>query len=216
MRSIAVVTAITGGRDKLKPQAQIEDADLVAFLDSRTECLGWGVRPACSISSDPVRNARHHKVLVHQWLPHLEYSLWIDGNVTLTIDGRLSSLAELYLKDADIAVFRHRVRSCIYDEAVACTEQKKDDPDVIQRQIERYRREGYPRFRGLAETAIVLRRHSARTAAFCECWWDEISQGSRRDQLSFDYVAWKTGMHYACLPGKLSDNPLCWWGEHDG
>ena len=185
MSTIAVVTAITGGRDTLKQQGRVEDADRIAFLDVEASCPGWTVRPACTASPDPVRNARNHKVLLHRWLPEAEYSLWIDGNVTLTCESRLSTLVERYLRDADLAVFRHRTRRCIYEEAAACIAKGKDDAAVIERQVERYREEGYPAFHGLAETSVVLRRHSREMKAFCELWWGEIARGSRRDQLSF-------------------------------
>ncbi len=169
MSTLAVVTAIISGRDTLKRQRRLQDADLIAFLDVEDSCPGsWTVRAACATSQDPVRNARNHKVLLHHWLPEAEYSLWIDGNVTLTCEGRLGMLAERYLRDADLAVFRHRVRSCVYEEAAACIAQKKDDPTLIERQIERYRADGYPPLNGLAETAVVFRRHSQRIARFCE------------------------------------------------
>jgi hypothetical protein len=41
---------------------------------------------------------------------------------------------------------------------------------------------------------------------FDEVWWDEISRHSRRDQLSFNYVAWKLGFEYSTLPGCVDQN----------
>jgi len=216
MSNVAVVTAIISGRDILKAQPRLSDAAFIAFLDGEANCPGWMARPASAVSPDPVRNARNHKVLLHRWLPEVEYSLWIDGNVTLTCAGPLETLAKEYLRDTDVAVFRHRVRSCIYEEASACIAKKKDDAGLITRQVERYRAEGYPSLNGLAETAVLFRRHTQVVASFCELWWNEIAKGSRRDQLSFDYVAWKTGLRYSRFPGTLADNPLCWRGHHDG
>ena len=66
--------------------------------------------------------------------------------------------------------------------------------------MQRYASEGFPRGAGLAEACVILRRHTAAVEAFGEAWWHEIRTGSHRDQLSFDYVAWKLGMRYATFP----------------
>jgi hypothetical protein len=46
---------------------------------------------------------------------------------------------------------------------------------------------------------VILRRHTPAVAAFNEAWWAEIQAGSRRDQVSFTYVAWKLGLRYATI-----------------
>ncbi len=37
-------------------------------------------------------------------------------------------------------------------------------------------------------------------------WWQEICLGSRRDQLSLNYVLWKTGLPIAEFPLPIQDN----------
>ena len=46
-------------------------------------------------------------------------------------------LAQDYLKEADLALFRHPIRDCLYDEAHVCARQNKDDPGVMARQMNR-------------------------------------------------------------------------------
>ena len=53
----------------------------------------------------------------------------------------------------------HPARKCIYKEAEACIALKKDAREVIEKQIARYRAEGYPKNAGMFETGVVLRRH---------------------------------------------------------
>jgi hypothetical protein len=60
----------------------------------------------------------------------------------------------------------------------------------------------------------MLRRHTPAVNAFNEAWWDEIARGSKRDQLSFPYVARKVGLRYGTFPGTLLDNPLFLLGRH--
>jgi hypothetical protein len=42
---------------------------------------------------------------------------------------------------------------------------------------------------------------------FNEAWYAEIRRHSRRDQLSFDYMAQKLGLKYNVFPGTLISNP---------
>jgi len=36
-----------------------------------------------------------------------------------------------------------------------------------------------------------------------EAWWREIEAGSVRDQLSFNYCAWRLGFAYRTFPGNF-------------
>jgi len=50
-----------------------------------------------------------------------------------------------------------------------------------------------------------------------EDWWTEIKYGSRRDQLSFDYVAWKNEFEYRFLEGDSRKNKhFVQTGKHRG
>ena len=42
---------------------------------------------------------------------------------------------------------------------------------------------------------ILLRRKNLKVSLFNNKWWHEINKGSIRDQISFPYVEWKTGMN---------------------
>ena len=68
--------------------------------------------------------------------------------------------------------------------------------------MERYLSEGYPQNNGLAFTCVVVRKHNdSDTINLMENWWTEIKYGSKRDQLSFDYVAWKNNYDFKYLSG---------------
>jgi hypothetical protein len=126
----------------------------------------------------------------------------------MLFDHGVEHLIDLYLADSDLAVFQHRLRTCVYQEAGVCLQRNLDDRERIWQQICRYTREGYPANAGLAECSVILRRHTAAVRAFNEEWWSEISRGSRRDQLSFDYTARKLGLRYGLFPGTLADTHL--------
>lgn len=189
-RNIVIVTAITGNRDQLRAD-QYAGGTHIAFVDRRWPVSCWQQREAYSRFKSNRMNARIHKVLVDRFV-QAEYSLWIDGNVALRESADV--LVERWLRGYDIAVFRHRTRECIYDEGRACVARGLDSRTVIQGQLRRYRAQGYPAAIGLAETTVVLRRHSPRVELFNQCWWGEMSAYSVRDQLSFNYAAWRLGV----------------------
>ena len=57
----------------------------------------------------------------------------------------------------------------------------------------------------LADTAVMLRVHSDRVQHFNELWWAELSTRSVRDQVSFPFVTWKSGVVVRKLPGTIRD-----------
>ena len=73
----------------------------------------------------------------------------------------------------------------------------------MKKQVERYKIEGYPENLGLSECTVILRRHTNQIKEFNEAWWEEIKNGSRRDQLSFDYVARKMNLKVNYFAGHL-------------
>jgi hypothetical protein len=209
MRSqLLIYTAVTDGYDLLRPpmpQPHI-NARCVAFVKCpdamRNRCHTFELRQVCQKFSEPNRNAKIHKMLPHIYFPRASYSLWIDGNIEL---GSLlpTTFIEQSLEEADVAVFHHTRRRCLYSEASTCIEAKLDNPNIIMAQVVRYTQEGYLGGQGLASGSIILRRHTPRVASFNECWWKEIQRGSRRDQISLNYAAHMTQVRLAYFPNSL-------------
>ena len=112
----------------------------------------------------------------------------------------LARLAQLFLSDADICVFRHNVRSSVYQEADACKDRAETSLISSMLKWGVIEGEGLPDTVGLAELPVILRRHSSSVQRFNQAWWAEIASGSRRDQLSFDYVAWRLAVPYVNFP----------------
>ena len=197
-------TAITGGYDSLKdPLVVSEGIDYVCFSDRPFESKIWKARsiPAELNGLDPVKAQRIVKICPHRYLPEYETSVWVDGNVRITGD-----LNE-FLKRCDFSksplwVRPHPSRVCVYDEADAVIRFGKEDPALVRKIAARYKAEGYPEKAGMAETCVIARTHNdVKCRLFDEAWATELLLNSRRDQLSFNYVARKTGL----LPGYLTE-----------
>jgi len=179
-----IYTAITGGYESYKTQ---HPGVAQPFLFEEKNIPYW--------NADPCRIAKFEKILGYGHM-FSRWSLWVDGSIVFDDATDLAALAEKHLSDCDIAVMKHPHRDCVYQEAKACIDRNKDDPRVIAQQVERYMNDGYPSNYLLSETGIMFRRHTPRVLQFCSMWWDEVTKGSRRDQLSFPYVAWKLKMPY--------------------
>ena len=168
---ITTYTAVFGQiGDKLQqPQQVPDDIPCVAYVDTKQpyEKNGWQcLPPVWEHKTNPRLRARRHKLLPHQLFPEAEYTLWVDGCLTPWGDPR--DLVKKYLKNHDICLFRHMERHCVYQELEACLKLRKDHPQVMRAQVDRYRREGYPYNNGLAETTAVLRRHTPELNQFNE------------------------------------------------
>lgn len=203
---IAVYTAITGRYDTLHQPAVVSpNVAYFCFTDtprwfSLINDTVWSIAKLPGGEDlDTVRQARWAKILFHR-IPQLatfDYSVWIDGNVTVI--GDVQALIES-LNGAPLTGFRHPFRDCLYEEGRACIVEERDDAGVIKRQLARYRSEGYPVRHGLTETNVLIRRHGVpEVVGLMETWWAEVQAHSKRDQLSFCYAAWKTNVAYATL-----------------
>lgn len=217
---VVVYTAIFGSiPDTLRtPRGFRPDPSVsyVCFTDQAQRVVEpgpWMLRPPVWTGADPRRSARYHKTQPHLLFPGVAFSLWLDGNIQLAADPW--SMIETYLGGGcDVAVFRHRLRDCLYDELEACIRLAKDDPEVMKRQVARYRALGFPAKHGLAETGVLLRRHTPRIAELDPSWWNEIASGSVRDQLSFPFVLWRLGLEYAPLTGETLRSPYVRYERH--
>jgi hypothetical protein len=201
VKTCVVYTAITGNKDNFTPPRARNDRmfDYVIFTDRRGfVAKGWKIIDITAKSSDFNRAAKVYKVLPHRFLPGYEYSIWLDGH--LQIVGELYGILRSALAKANMAAFQHPSRNCIYKEYGACVKQKKDSVEVMKEQIEKYRADGYPENNGLIMGGALLRRHmQPDVSAAMEAWWKEILCHSCRDQLSFNYVAWKQRFSFSYI-----------------
>lgn len=205
MNNICVYTCITRNYDKLlEPLVCSKNIDYICFTDDM--CIKSRFWNVLSMPPDlrhlPImKQQRILKICAHRYLPEYQTSVWIDGNMQICKDIQ-QFISEYDLQRCPLYVRIHPSRNCIYKEAKAVVQYRKADPSIVQKQIEKYKREGYPENIGLAETGVLLRAHNdMRCKMLCNAWAEEVLMYSHRDQLSFNYACWKRKF----IPGILSN-----------
>jgi len=238
MSTVLVYSCVTGDYDKVHNsllasigQAE-EDVRYVLYTDQvvnpdgssrfrhSSSNIQWEIKPL--VWQHPFcnrRTARWHKINSHLLPDKADITIWLDGSQRLKDVGIRDHVLDVLPKYFGLATFRHPQRVCAYQELDACIQLKKDNVALMQRQISNYRAEGYPPYNGLVETACVVRQSisagSTRAAtAFNQLWWDQVNTHSYRDQLSFNYVAWRLKQRYSVIPGCRAKSGFCDFVPH--
>lgn len=200
-KKIAIYTAITAGYDNLKePTYKSTEGkiDYLAFSDCNIYSRFWKIIYLDERYShlDSVRKARKLKIIGHPILDSYDYTIWIDGNIDII--GDINELLPL-LDEHDLITFKHPNRNCIYEEAMACLSGKKDFIDIVKEQVEFLKRQGYPEKNGLIESNVIIRKKTAVLEQAMNAWWEMVLTRSRRDQLSFNYIALKHNLNFTVM-----------------
>ncbi len=205
MNRIVCYTCITGGYDRLIPlSVKNPDIDYICFTDcvgEEAEVNGWTLReiPKDLKSLSSVKQQRCIKILPNKYLSEYDCSIYIDGNIEVVADLKFP-LSQLKLNQCPIWMKIHPSRTCAYKEEQAVIRLKKDSPTNTFKQMSRYKHEGFPLNAGLCETNVIVRMHNDyRCCQLMYAWAKEVISGSHRDQLSFNYCAWKTNVRYGLL-----------------
>lgn len=169
------------------------------FTNQNVRPEGWDVKqvePPCKSNSYSSRYYFNQSCLV---MP--EYDFTIMHSSAAHITAPPERFLEFLPDGVDIACWKHPHRENVYQEAKACIRFHKDKPEVINVQMERYRSKGFPKSVVLSACILLVRRNTPRLREFEDFWWNEVKNGSCRDQLSFDYARWKLNMPIAYIPG---------------
>lgn len=134
-------------------------------------------------TSNPQKDARITKIKIF----YGDQSIWCDAS--FQINTNLDHFWNKYY-NGGICAPKHPVRACAHREAQICM-RRGLDTERVHKQISRYANKGLPYGGGLISSGILLRDNSQAVKDFCSLWWEQIENGSLRDQIGFAYCAWK-------------------------
>lgn len=166
----------------------------------------------------PVMEAKRYKVLPHKFFDN-DITIWIDGNIHFK-ESPDYAVAK-FLKDADIALFKHPFRSTVWQEFEVLQKDERFKDAWLQRQLkeqlEAYKKEGLPDDTPLWECNFIIARNTPAVNRFMESWWAEICRWQWRDQVSFPYSMWKYGKDLklrTIQEGNIRTHKLFKYAEH--
>jgi hypothetical protein len=198
--TLILYSAHYGSADPLNPQVfgGFDNCRRVLFTD-RPDATMPGVEvihdPLDGL--DPARASRRAKLMPHRYFPDADWSIWIDNKSRLKADPLQVLAAVKAQSDAGFFAFPHFRRGCVYQEGRTVAELGLDDHRIIHERMRLYRAEGMPAHSGLIEGHFIIRRHhDPDLVRFGDRWFEHVLRYSRRDQISFPYLAWKLGLRY--------------------
>ena len=202
---IAVYSAIVGHYDSVKIPGFLDPRfDYILFSDVPVSGGGvWQIRPITVFDTDDTRTSRYVKMHPHVLLNDYDLCIWVDANIMI-LDDISSLLAGFLASGKGIGAIRHPSRSSVYEEILACIDLNKDDPELMRAQIERYRALNFEHDDLVEANFLFYDLHNLKLRHFLQFWWNELEQGSRRDQLSFNYALRKAGLDWH----RLLDRPF--------
>ena len=212
MNKIVIYTAAFGKNYGFIPQKKIKGVDFFCFTDDIKKVVApWKPIEVKFEGDNNVLRNRHPKLLPHLYFSNYEISIYIDSNFLIV--GDIYELLKS-LNGFKMATFDHAQsddsRDCIYKEYEAIlalmkqTGQAKDNPKVMSDQIVGFELDNYPKENGLIKGGVLVRKHNdVEVIKVMEDWWKIVSTQSKRDQLSFNYVAWKNNFIHKIIDGDI-------------
>lgn len=198
---IAVYTCVTGNYDNIHtPLVKLENVDYYLLVDDYDKYKQYSSSfivkqlPKEVINKGNILANRYAKFHPLDFFDDYDYSIYIDGGVRVVSD--LRKIVSVCKEKTGLAMYRHSNRDDVYDEADVCLLLNRGNKDLIKKQIDRYRKEGFPSSYGLFEaTLIASDLKNKNSKLLLDAWWEElIDSGSLRDQLALPYVLWKNNL----------------------
>ena len=197
---LIVYTCLFGDYEKLKePLFQDKNVQYLLFTDNpQLKSRKWKKIIVHTKLENPRRTSRLPKILAHKYLPPHDVSIYIDASLEFLVDDPFK-MAYDCLNGADIGLYKHYRRNCVYDEIKFCKNRGIETESVCQDISKKYKKARMPENFGLFENGLIVRRNNNKMRALNEKWWQEYTSGSERDQFSLAYSLWQL---------KIRPNPI--------
>ena len=205
---ICVYTCITGDYDDLHEiESPEKGVDYYCFTNNKKlKSKTWKIVQIKDNKLDNQRLSRKIKMLGDPNIfKRYEISVWMDASVIW--DKGIVNFVEEYLDDNLFAAFKHHRRNTVKDEGASCWRLRKDTKESIVRTLRRLETEGFLDNVGLYEMTVFAKRHNNEIVKkTMKTWFEMVCNYSKRDQLSFPYAIWKTGLDVQPIRLSVWDN----------
>lgn len=216
---VAIVSAVTGNHDWPLVDRfynRASHADHFYFKDDLSVDRGdpwWTIRfeeiEPDMMHLSPRLLAKLPKINPHRYnfLRQYDYVVWIDGGFNIQQANFATQMIN-FMGNNSLVLSPHFSNVCAYQEAEVRPRRHRSQEELIDRQVEFYKQEGFPKKweGGMFEAGIEARKMGdPKLVEFEELWLEQVLTYSYRDQISLPYSLWKTGVKYSVLPKSFRD-----------
>lgn len=209
--TVSVLTSIYGGYDQ--PVPLIRQAGVSQYLlvtDEKVNCPPWTTVLRPDIEVEPRYAAKRPKYQPFNYVD-TDFAVWLDGRVEPLTPQFVQWLLE-QLGDADIALYKHPMRSSILEEAEGALREDADRPakytdrDLIGQAKHYLDQPGFVDDK-LWQTTFYVARNNDRTKELGRLWQQEQDRypDCLLDQIPFSWCVHESGVKVADLPGGFWD-----------
>ena len=171
----------------LEPQVVTPDWDYVVVTDNKNlKSKNWNALYFDEPELPRWLIARKPKILMNDFFPNYDLSIFIDSMYKVNID--LDRFILNKVNNADLAFAQHHERHCVYKEIQVCCDVGKITKEKRDKIIEKYKREGIPQQSGLFQCGCMIRWHNRENLDRFNRLWYEETRFTVRDQISFIYI----------------------------
>lgn len=185
-----VYTANIGGYDTLlSPKIVEEGVDYICLTDTTDHDKfpsPWKARLAFGLKGEDRERAKQSKLMPLDYVGDYDRSLWIDANLQLKV--KPSTVFGVIPAKKQMAMLRHPVHDCVYEEMAACAELGGHYSDRLDKAMGLLAEEEFPRKWGLKQGGFIARQHTEDVEVFCKVWFDICKKVTWRDQIVFPYL----------------------------
>ena len=209
-----VVYSVNLGKyDKIHPFNLQKGFDFILFTDNsniKYNETNWTIIPLpkdlMNQNLSRVKKQRYIKLLPHLFFKNYNLSIYIDSS--FQIKGDLNDfLVRILSEKYKIYTFEHPERNKILNETYAVVKYGREKLNMSAFIRERYKKENFPDNNGLIESCLIIRKHNEKEVINqMDKWFGEIEKYSHRDQLSFNYISWKTGVKFKYISKRFAMN----------
>lgn len=196
-----VYSALFGEYDEIRKFNLQKGYDYYLFTDNnhiKYNETNWTILPIPEtlkiLNLSIIKKQRYLKLHPHLYFQHYDLSIYIDSS--FRVKGDLNNfLLRILSPKYNIYNLEHPSRSTILNETFQVINLHKEKESMVNTIRRRYQIEKFPDKNGLIEGSIIIRRHNEKDCIYLmNKWYEQIEKYSHRDQLSFNYIIWKTGI----------------------
>ena len=217
-KQVAIYSCVVGGYDEIQDPISISDeCDYYMITDEKKH--SENVYTYIDINdvipktiNDNTRKNRYCKINAHHIFPEYRFSIYFDGCARLKADiaREVNDLPVTRIKT--LSKTDSSVYSLIYKNLI----HGRDKSEILIEQGRKYLNSGFPETYVVFHPGVMVREHNNPICVkIMDSWWNEITEFSCRDMISFPYALWSNGFYESDVSTLISTTEV-WndnWGE---